>query len=123
LGRWLTRGGGLRIARCRGRLLLLLLFWLLRLLKSLWPYRLVDNAWCDVQTVVDVLRDWLDLSSQLLFNPVEIETVLVGDKVNGETQMPKASGSTNSVKIGLRVLGEIKVDDDIDSLNVDTTGE
>jgi len=37
--------------------------------------------------------------------------------------MAKAPGSTDSVKIGLRVLGEIKVDDDIDSLNVDTTGE
>jgi len=37
--------------------------------------------------------------------------------------MSKASGTTNSVKVGLRVLGEIKVDDDIDSLNVDTSGE
>jgi hypothetical protein len=58
-----------------------------------------------------------------LFNPVDIETVLVGHEVNGETQMTKASGTTNSVKIGLRVLGEIKVDDDIDSLNVNTTCE
>jgi hypothetical protein len=58
-----------------------------------------------------------------LFNPVKIETVLVGHEVNGETQMPKTSGTTDSVKIGLRVLREIKVDDDIDSLNVDTTCE
>jgi hypothetical protein len=37
--------------------------------------------------------------------------------------MSKAAGSTDSVKIGLRVLGEIKVDDDVDSLDVDTSGE
>lgn len=63
------------------------------------------------------------LSAQLLFNSVEIEAVFVGHKINGKTQVSKASGTTNSVKIGLRILGEIKVDDDIDSLNVDTTGE
>ena len=63
------------------------------------------------------------LSAQLLFNSVEIEAVLVGHKINGKTQVSKASGTTNSVKIGLRILGEIKIDDDIDSLNVDTTGE
>jgi len=70
-----------------------------------------------------VLRDWLDLSSQLLFNPVKVETVLISHKVDGETQMSKASGSTNSVKVCLRILGEIKVDDDIDSLDIDTSGE
>jgi len=102
---------------------LLLLLWLLWLLRGLLLCRFVDNARCDVETLVDVLRDRLYLSAQLLFNPVEIETVLVGHKVNGETQMPKASGTTNSVKIRLRVLGEIKVDDDIDGLNVDTTSE
>jgi hypothetical protein len=65
----------------------------------------------------------LDLSSQLLFNPVKVETVLISHKVDGETQMSKASGSANPVKVCLRILGEIKVDDDIDSLDVDTSGE
>jgi hypothetical protein len=58
-----------------------------------------------------------------LFNPVKIESVFIGHKVNGETQVPKASGSTDSMKIGLRVLGEIKVDNDIDSLDIDTSSE
>jgi len=70
-----------------------------------------------------VLRDRLNFSAKFLFNPIEVETILIGYKVNSETQMSKASGTTNSMKIGLRILGEIKVDDDIDGLNVDTSGE
>jgi hypothetical protein len=65
----------------------------------------------------------LNLSAKFLLNPIEVETILIGHKVDSETQMSKASGTTNSMKIGLRVLGEIKVDDDIDGLNVDTPGE
>lgn len=65
----------------------------------------------------------MNLSAKFLLNPIEVETILVGYKVDSETQMAKASGTTNSMKIGLRVLGEIKVDDDIDGLNVDTPGE
>ena len=37
--------------------------------------------------------------------------------------MSEASRSTNSVEVCLRILGEIKVDDDIDSLDVDTSGK
>jgi hypothetical protein len=31
--------------------------------------------------------------------------------------------ATNTMEIGLGVLGEIKVDDDVNSLNIDTTGQ
>ena len=37
--------------------------------------------------------------------------------------MAKATGSTNAVKICFSILGEIKVDDNIDSLDIDTTSE
>jgi len=35
--------------------------------------------------------------------------------------MPKASGSTNTMKIGFGILGEIEVDDNVDGLNINTT--
>ena len=35
----------------------------------------------------------------------------------------ETSGATNSVKIGLGHAGEVKIDDDIDGLNIDTTSE
>lgn len=37
--------------------------------------------------------------------------------------MTITAGSTNSVEVRFSVLGKIEVDDDIDSLNVDTAGE
>lgn len=37
--------------------------------------------------------------------------------------MSKTPGSTNSMKIGLGILGEIEVDYNIDSLDIDTTGK
>jgi hypothetical protein len=70
-----------------------------------------------------MLRDWLNLRAQFLFNPVQIETVLIGHEINGEAEMSKASRSTNSVEICLRVLGEVKVDNDIDSLDIDAAGK
>lgn len=37
--------------------------------------------------------------------------------------MSEPTGTTNTVKIRFRILGKIKVDNDIDGLNIDTTGE
>lgn len=37
--------------------------------------------------------------------------------------MAKAARATDSVQVGLRILREVKVDDNVDGLDVDTTGE
>ena len=37
--------------------------------------------------------------------------------------MSESTGTSDAVKVCFRVLGEIKVNDDIDRLNIDTTGE
>lgn len=37
--------------------------------------------------------------------------------------MSKASRSANAMEIGLGIFGKVKVDDNINSLNVDTTGQ
>lgn len=78
---------------------------------------------CDVEGLVDSLRDRLDLRSEFLFNAVEVEAIFVGDEVNGETQVTESSGTANTMKVGLRVLGEVEVDDDVDGLNVDTASK
>ena len=37
--------------------------------------------------------------------------------------MAEAAGPTDAVEVGLRHLGEVEVDDDVDCLDVDTSGE
>lgn len=37
--------------------------------------------------------------------------------------MSETTRTTNTMKIGLGVLGEIEVDDNVDCLDIDTTGE
>lgn len=54
---------------------------------------------------------------------VQVETVLIGDQVDSETQVTETTTTTNTVEIGLGVLGEIKINDDVDGLDVDTTGQ
>ena len=77
----------------------------------------------DVKTLVNGLRNGLDLSPELLLDAVKVESVLPVDQVNSETKVTKATGSTDTMKIGLCIFGEIKVDNDVDSLDINTTSE
>lgn len=77
----------------------------------------------DVEILVNMSGNGGDFGPKLLFNLVQIEAVIPVDQVDGETKVTKATRSTDSVKIGLGILGEIEVDDDVDSLNINTTGE
>lgn len=78
---------------------------------------------CDVEGLVDSLRDRLDLRSEFLFNAVEVEAIFVGNEVDGETKVTESSGTTDTMKVGFRVLGEVEVDDNVDGLNVDTASQ
>lgn len=98
---------------------LLLLSCLIRLLTG----RLLCRARRDVQSLVNRLGDGLNFCAQLLLNLVKVETVLVGYEVDGQSQVSKSTGSTNTMEICLAVLGEIKVDDDIDGLDINSTRE
>ena len=49
--------------------------------------------------------------------------VLLGDEVDGEAKVAKTTRTTDSVQIGLWVLGEVEVDYDIHRLDVNTTSE
>lgn len=54
---------------------------------------------------------------------LQVETVIIGDEVDSQTQVTEAARATNSVQVCLSVLGEVKVDHHIDRLDINTTGE
>lgn len=72
---------------------------------------------------LDDLWNWLDLCAQLGLDLVQSESVVVGDEIDGNTQVTESSRSADSVQVGLGHLGEVEVDDNVDGLDVDTSGE
>jgi len=73
--------------------------------------------------LVDDRRDGLDLSTELLLDLVQVEAVVVGDEIDGQAQVAEAARATDTMQVGLGVLGKVKIDDDVHGLNVDTSGE
>ena len=49
--------------------------------------------------------------------------IIVCDQIDRQSQVAESSRPTNTVEVSLGVLGEIKVDDHIDALDVDTASE
>ena len=76
---------------------------------------------CYVQTLVNGLWYRSDLSIQFSLNCVQVEAVLVCDEVDGKPQMAKTARAAYSMEVGLRRLGEVKVDDYIHSLDVNAS--
>jgi hypothetical protein len=96
---------------------------LLCLLVLLQASRFIRPTRCYVQPPVDGLWNRLDLRAQLLLNAVQIESILIRNEVNCQAQVPEAARTTNAVEVRLADLGKIKVDDDVDGLDVDSAGE
>ena len=67
-----------------------------------------------VEALVDRGRDGLDFSREVLFNLVQVESIVVGDEVDSETQVAEAARAADAVEVGLAALGEVEVDDDVD---------
>merc|ERR1719509_406507 len=76
-----------------------------------------------VERFVDDLGDGSDLCPQLLLNPVQGETIVVGYQIDGNSQVTESAGSSNSVQIRLRHLWKVEVDDNVDSLDVNSPRE
>ena len=68
-------------------------------------------------------RDLLNLRTEFLLNAEQVHAIVVGDEVDGNTQVAEAARAADSVQVCFRVLGEVKVDDNVDRLNIDTTSE
>lgn len=77
----------------------------------------------NVEALVDAGGNRLNLSSKIPLNVVEVEAVFPVDEVDGKTKVTVSARSTNSVQVGFGILGEVKVDDNVDSLDINTTSE
>ena len=76
-----------------------------------------------IEVLINVLRNGIDLGLQLILDLEQLVLVLLGNEVDSQAKMSETTRATDSVKISLRVLGEIKVDHDVNRLNIDTTCE
>lgn len=65
----------------------------------------------------------MDLGIKLLLYLIKRLAVIPRDEIDGDTQMTEPTGPADTMKIRLSVLGKIKVDDDVDCLDVDTASE
>jgi len=76
-----------------------------------------------VQRLVDVPRNGPDLCAELLLDPVQGKPVVVGDEVDRNAEVTKPAAAADPVQVSLGHLGEIEVDDNVYSLDVDAPGE
>lgn len=60
---------------------------------------------------------------QLVFNCKQVVLVVLSDEVNGQTEVTKTTRSSDSVQVGLSILGEIEVDHNVNRNDIDTTCE
>lgn len=77
----------------------------------------------DVKAPVNGGGDGADFGTELLLDPSEGVTILVRDEVDGKAEVAEPSRAADAVQVSLGVLGEVKVDDNVDGLDVDTAGE
>lgn len=85
--------------------------------------RILNGGSDGVEVLVDILRDALDLGVQLIFDGEQVVLVILRDEVDGNTKMTESTRSSDSMEVGLSVLGEIEVDDDVNGLDIDTSCE
>ena len=76
-----------------------------------------------VERRVNHLGDRLDLRAQLALDTVQTEAVLVRDEVDGDAEVAEPSRPADPVQVRLGHAREVKVDDHVDGLDVDTTRE
>jgi hypothetical protein len=82
---------------------------------------LIVHVGCGVDTILGELRK-LDLEA--LFDGLEDGLVIwAADKRDTETLGSEATGTTDTVEVGVGLVGHVVVDRDVDALDVDTTTE
>jgi len=71
----------------------------------------------------DVEGHFDDLGLVILFSFLEEFGIGGDDEVDGNTLSTESTRSTDSVDVGLLLEGQVVVDNEIDLVNVDTSGE
>ena len=78
-----------------------------------------------IQSTIDVngRLDRLELCAQLFLDAVQVEAVIVCDKIDAQARVTKAAKAANAVQVGLGVLGEIEIDHHVHTLDVNASGK
>ena len=69
------------------------------------------------------LGDRLYFCSQLVFNGLQDKPILKGDQVYRNSKVSITTWSSNAMQVGFSIFWEIKVDHNIDCLNVNSSSE
>lgn len=77
----------------------------------------------NIEALVNRLGNGLDFRAEVTLNIVEVEAIIPVDQIDGQAKVAIATRTTDTMEVGFRILGEVKVDDDVYRLDVDTTGE
>mmetsp|Transcript_2510 Transcript_2510/g.4648 ORF Transcript_2510/g.4648 Transcript_2510/m.4648 type:complete len:205 (-) Transcript_2510:386-1000(-) len=77
----------------------------------------------DIETTVNLSGDRADLRPQILLHHPQRMAIIICDQVHCQSQVTKPSRSSNAVQVRLGILGEVKINDNIYALNIDTARE
>lgn len=67
-----------------------------------------------VEVLVNILGNRFYLGGQLLLNLEHVVLVILGDEIDGETEVTETTRTPNSVQVGVRRAREVKVNHYID---------
>ena len=74
-----------------------------------------------IQILINILRDRLDLSIELIFNLEQVLLVILCNEVDSQTKMTESSWSANSVQVCLSIPREVEVDHNVHWEDIDTS--
>lgn len=73
--------------------------------------------------LINLLWHRLNLRVQFFLNAEEVLFIVFCDEIDSQSQVSKSPASSDSVQISLTGLWEIKIDNDVHALNIDSSGK
>lgn len=74
-----------------------------------------------IEMFFNVGRHWVDFGVQFFLNFDDVLLVSFGDEIDGESDLSKSTWSSDSVKISAAFWREVEVENNINSLNINTS--
>ena len=80
----------------------------------LLPLEKVNTRWNSVKllaiySLVNLRRNWFYLSPKLLFNPIQVKPILIGDQIHSQAKMAKSPDLPTLWRYVSAVLGKSKL--------------
>ena len=76
-----------------------------------------------IEVLVNVLRNRLDLSVQVVLDIEHVALVVFRDEIDRQTKVTEAARTTNPVQIGVRLAREVEIDNNVDGDDVDAASK